>query len=73
MASKVKELAKTRTECAEKETRIASMKIEIQSLNKAVEEVKNKAQTSEEEVSLLLSVFSYSELFFSLLFSCWQP
>lgn len=57
MASKVKELAKTRTECAEKEATIASMKIDIQTLNKAIEEAKNKVQNSEEEVSLLLSAF----------------
>ena len=50
MSSKAKELAKSRTECAEKETTIAAMKIEMQSFNKAVEEARNKVQNSEEEV-----------------------
>lgn len=50
MSSKAKELVKSRAECAEKETTIAAMKIEMQSLNKAVEEAKNKVQNSEEEV-----------------------
>lgn len=50
MASKVKELAKSRTECAEKEATIVAMKIDIQTLNKAIEEAKNKVQNSEQEV-----------------------
>ena len=53
VASKVKELAKSRAECAEKEATIAAMKIEIQSLNKAVEEAKTKIQNSEEEVKFI--------------------
>ena len=64
MASKVKELAKSRTECAEKETTIAAMKIDIQTLNKAIEDAKNKAQNSEEEVRirrLLVAVYSYNQ------------
>lgn len=56
MSSKVKELAKSRTECAEKEATIASMKIDIQTLNKAMEEAKNKVQNSEEEVSAFLLI-----------------
>ena len=48
---KVKELAKSRTECAEKEATIAAMKIEVQTVNKAIEDATNKMQTSEEEVS----------------------
>ncbi|KAJ7371526.1 hypothetical protein OS493_024866 [Desmophyllum pertusum] len=58
VASKVKELAKTRTECAEKEATIASMKIDIQTLNKAMEEAKNKAQNSEEENIKVKSVLN---------------
>jgi len=52
VASKVKELAKSRTECAEKEAIIAAMKIDIQTLNKVIEEAKSKAQNSEEEVRI---------------------
>ena len=52
VASKVKELAKSRTECAEKEATIAAMNIDIQTLNKAIEEAKNKVQNSEEEVGI---------------------
>ena len=52
MASKVKELAKSRTECAEKEATIAAMKIDMQTLNKAIEDAKNKVQNSEEEVGI---------------------
>ena len=50
VAAKVKELAKSRTDCAEKEATIAAMKIDLQTLNKALEEAKNKVQNSEEEV-----------------------
>lgn len=60
MASKVKELAKSRTECAEKEATIAAMKIDIQTLNKAIEDAKNKVQNSEEEVrGLQVTILSY--------------
>lgn len=59
MSAKVKELAKSRTECAEKEATIASMKIDIQTLNKAMEEAKNKVQNSEEEVSAFLLISNY--------------
>lgn len=62
MASKVKELAKSRTECAEKEATIVAMKIDIQTLNKAIEEAKNKVQNSEQEVGqrrLQVEVHSY--------------
>lgn len=52
MASKVKELAKSRTECAEKDATIAAMKIDMQTLNKAIEDAKNKVQNSEEEVGI---------------------
>ena len=52
MASKVKELAKSRTECAEKDTTIAAMKIDMQTLNKAIEDAKNKVQNSEQEVGI---------------------
>ena len=55
MASKVKELAKSRTECAEKEATIAAMKIDFQTLNKAIEEAKNKFQSSEEEVIIIFA------------------
>lgn len=48
---KVKELAKSRTECAEKEATIAAIKIEVQTVNKALEEATSKMHTSEEEVS----------------------
>lgn len=48
---KVKELAKSRTECAEKEATIAAMKIEVQTVSKALEEATSKMHTSEEEVS----------------------
>ena len=67
VASKVKELAKSRTECAEKEATIAAMKIDIQTLNKAIEDAKNKVQNSEEEVrrlqvtSLSYQLYSLSE------------
>ena len=70
MASKVKELAKSRTECAEKEATIAAMKIDIQTLNKVVEEAKNKVQNSEEEVRIRRLqgvVHSYQQHF---LFKC---
>lgn len=50
MTVNAKELAKCRTECAEKEATIAAMKIDIQTLNKAIEEAKNQVQNSEEEV-----------------------
>lgn len=46
---KVKELAKSRTECAEKEATIAAMKIEVQTVSKALEEATSKMHTSEEE------------------------
>lgn len=62
MASKVKELAKSRTECAEKDTTIAAMKIDMQTLNKAIEDAKNKVQNSEQEVGirrLLVAVHDY--------------
>ena len=68
MAAKVKELAKSRTECAEREATIAAMKIDIQTLNKAVEEAKNKVQNSEEEVRigrLQVVVHSYQLCFLS--------
>lgn len=52
MASKVKELAKSRTECAEKDATIAAMKIDMQTLNKAIEDAKNKVQNSEQEVGI---------------------
>lgn len=52
MASKVKELAKSRTECAEKDAKIAAMKIDMQTLNKAIEDAKNKVQNSEQEVGI---------------------
>ena len=55
MASIVKELARSRTECAEKEATIAAMKIDIQTLNKAIEEAKNKFQNSEEEVIIIFA------------------
>ena len=72
MASKVKELAKSRTECAEKEATIAAMKIDIQTLNKAIEEAKNKVQNSEEEVGirrLQVEVHSY-QLYFVSEYNC---
>lgn len=50
VATKVKELAKARQECAEKEATIAAMKIDLQTLNKALEDAKNKVENSEEEV-----------------------
>ncbi|XP_020628839.1 coiled-coil domain-containing protein 171-like isoform X2 [Orbicella faveolata] len=58
VASKVKELAKSRTECAEKEATIAAMKIDIQTLNKAIEDAKNKVQNSEEENIKVKSVLN---------------
>ena len=70
MASKVKELAKTRTECAEKEATIASMKIDIQTLNKAIEEAKNKVQNSEEEVAFSITTLNLLLLAFLLIFNC---
>lgn len=58
VAIKVKELSKSRTECAEKEAVIAAMKIEIQTLNKSIEEAKNKMQNSEEEQMKVKSVLT---------------
>ena len=39
-----------RQECAEKEATIAAMKIDLQTLNKALEDAKNKVENSKEEV-----------------------
>lgn len=48
-----KDLAQSRTDCAEKEATIASLKIEMQKLNKALKEKQNNVQATEEEVRLL--------------------
>ena len=72
MATKVKELAKSRTECAEKEATIAAMKFDMQALNKAIEEAKSKVQNSEEEVKytvlplFLFVLFLFIEVVFLL-------
>lgn len=58
VATKVKELAKARQECAEKEATIAAMKIDLQTLNKALEDAKNKVENSEEENIKVKSVLN---------------
>ena len=50
MSVKVKELAKSRAECAEKEATLASTEMELQRLNKAMEEERRRVKNSEEEV-----------------------
>ena len=53
IANTSKDLAQSRTDCAEKEAVIASLKIEMQKLNKALKEKQNNVQATEEEVRLL--------------------
>ena len=54
IANTSKDLAQSRTDCAEKEASIASLKIEMQKLNKALEEKQSNVQATEEEVRLVL-------------------